>query len=276
MHVHQAVVAHHKTGQLALDFHPGDIFWCTADPGWVTGTSYGIIAPLTNGITSIVNEAEFDAERWYALIQNQKVTIWYPAPTAVRMMMKIGTEAIRKYDLSSLRFIASVGEPLNPEAVIWGQEAFGLFYGMGTALRRAESETDLCLKASSYEMPAWPVDGMDVIACEEAAHRAATEVRAGAGPCFLEFRTYRFRAYSMYDPRLYRSKVEVEEWKKDDPITNFQVRLTAEGILDAAKLKQIEEEIAAEIEKAIAFAEAGTLEPVEELTRFAYSDLKAS
>ena len=126
MHVHQAVVAHHITGTFALDFHPDDIFWCTADPGWVTGTSYGIIAPLTHGITSIIDEADFDAERWYSLLQNQKVTIWYTAPTAVRMMMKVGTEVIRKYDLRHLRFIASVGEPLNPEAVVWGQEAFGL------------------------------------------------------------------------------------------------------------------------------------------------------
>ena len=126
MHVHQAVVAHHVTGRFALDFHPDDIFWCTADPGWITGTSYGIIAPLTNGITSIIDEAEFDAERWYTLLQEQKVTNWYTAPTAVRMMMKIGTEVIRKYDLRHLRFIASVGEPLNPEAVVWGQEAFGL------------------------------------------------------------------------------------------------------------------------------------------------------
>jgi acetyl-CoA synthetase len=126
MHVHEAVVAHHMTGYFALDFHPDDIFWCTADPGWVTGTSYGIIAPLTHGITSIVDEAEFDAERWYGILQNQKVTIWYTAPTAVRMMMKVGTEVIRKYDLHRLRFFASVGEPLNPEAVVWGQEAFGL------------------------------------------------------------------------------------------------------------------------------------------------------
>lgn len=126
MHVHAAVVAHHMTGRFALDFHRDDIFWCTADPGWVTGTSYGIIAPLTHHITSIIDEAEFDAERWYALLQNQKVTIWYTAPTAVRMMMKVGTEVIRKYDLRSLRFIASVGEPLNPEAVVWGQKAFGL------------------------------------------------------------------------------------------------------------------------------------------------------
>jgi acetyl-CoA synthetase len=126
VHVHQAVIAHYITGKYALDFHPGDIFWCTADPGWITGTSYGIISPLTHGVTSIVDEGEFDAERWYRTIQEQKVTIWYTAPTAVRMMMKAGTEIIRKYDLSSLRFIASVGEPLNPEAVVWGQEAFGL------------------------------------------------------------------------------------------------------------------------------------------------------
>ncbi len=126
MHVHQAVVAHHMTGYFALDFHPGDIFWCTADPGWITGTSYGIIAPLTHGITSIIDEADFDAERWYGLLQAQGITIWYTAPTAVRMMMKVGTEVIRKYDLRRLRFIASVGEPLNPEAVVWGQEAFTL------------------------------------------------------------------------------------------------------------------------------------------------------
>jgi acetyl-CoA synthetase len=126
VHVHKAVIAHHITGTYALDFHPGDIFWCTADPGWITGTSYGIIAPLTHGITSIVDEADFDAERWYRIIQDQKVTVWYTAPTAVRMLMKAGTGIIRKYDLSSLRFISSVGEPLNPEAVVWGQEALGL------------------------------------------------------------------------------------------------------------------------------------------------------
>ena len=92
VHVHQAVVAHHITGKLALDLHPEDVFWCTADPGWVTGTSYGIIAPLTNGVTSIVDEAEFDAERWYRILQEQKVTVWYTAPTAIRMLMKSGME----------------------------------------------------------------------------------------------------------------------------------------------------------------------------------------
>jgi acetyl-CoA synthetase len=126
VHVHKAVIAHHITGKFALDLHPDDIFWCTADPGWVTGTSYGIIAPLTSGVTMIVDEAEFDAERWYSILQQQKVTVWYTAPTAIRMLMKAGAELARKYDLSALRFAASVGEPLNPEAVVWGQQAFGL------------------------------------------------------------------------------------------------------------------------------------------------------
>lgn len=126
VHVHEAVVAHHITGKLALDLHPEDVFWCTADPGWVTGTSYGIIAPLTNGVASIVDEADFDAQRWYRILQDQRVTVWYTAPTAIRMMMKAGKELVRKYDLASLRFLASVGEPLNPEAVVWGKEAFGL------------------------------------------------------------------------------------------------------------------------------------------------------
>lgn len=126
IHVHQAVIAHYVTGKYVLDYHPEDIFWCTSDPGWVTGTSYGIIAPLAHGITSIVDEGEFDAERWYRILQNEKVTVWYTAPTAVRMMMKVGKETARKFDYRNLRFIASVGEPLNPEAVFWGLEAFGL------------------------------------------------------------------------------------------------------------------------------------------------------
>jgi len=125
VHVHEAVLAHHVTGQLALDLHPQDIFWCTADPGWVTGTSYGIISPLTNGATLVVDHAEFDAERWYRILQDQKVTIWYTAPTAIRMLMKAGPEIASRFDLSRLRFMASVGEPLNPEAVVWGVEVFG-------------------------------------------------------------------------------------------------------------------------------------------------------
>jgi acetyl-CoA synthetase len=125
VHVHEAVVAHHITGRLVLDLHPDDIFWCTADPGWITGTSYGIVAPLTNGATMIVDQAEFDAERWYRILQQQKITVWYTAPTAIRMLMKAGAEFAKRFDLSKLRLMASVGEPLNPEAVVWGVEAFG-------------------------------------------------------------------------------------------------------------------------------------------------------
>ena len=125
VHVHDAVVAHHITGQLALDLHSDDVFWCTADPGWVTGTSYGIISPLTNGATLIVDQAEFDAERWYRILQQQQVTVWYTAPTAIRMLMKAGTPIAKSFDLSKLRLMASVGEPLNPEAVVWSVEAFG-------------------------------------------------------------------------------------------------------------------------------------------------------
>jgi acetyl-CoA synthetase len=126
VHVHEAVVAHHATGRLALDLHPDDVFWCTADPGWVTGTSYGIIAPLTNGVTSIVDEADFDAERWYRILGEQVVSVWYTAPTAIRMMMKAGVEPVRAHEFPRLRFLASVGEPLNPEGVVWGEKAFGL------------------------------------------------------------------------------------------------------------------------------------------------------
>jgi acetyl-CoA synthetase len=126
VHVHAAVLAHAVTGRYALDLHADDVFWCTADPGWVTGTSYGIIAPLVNGVTSVVVEAEFDAETWYGVLEREKVSVWYTAPTAIRMMMKLGVDAVKGHDLSSLRFMASVGEPLNPEAVIWGQRAFGL------------------------------------------------------------------------------------------------------------------------------------------------------
>ncbi len=126
IHVHQAIAAHRATARWALDLHDDDVFWCTADPGWVTGMSYGILAPLALGVTSVVDEADFDATRWYELLQDERVSVWYTAPTAVRMMMRAGTELASEYPCPDLRFIASVGEPLNPEAVRWGLEAFGL------------------------------------------------------------------------------------------------------------------------------------------------------
>ncbi len=125
MHVHRAVVAHHATAASALDLRPDDVFWCTADPGWVTGTSYGIIAPLTHGVTSVVDEADFDAERWYRLLQDEGVTVWYTSPTALRMLRRAGPELARQYDLSRLRFVASVGEALSPDLVRWGEEILG-------------------------------------------------------------------------------------------------------------------------------------------------------
>jgi acetyl-CoA synthetase len=126
LHVHAAVVAHHATGRLVLDLHEGDTFWCTADPGWVTGTSYGIIAPLTNGVTSIVDEAEFDAERWYRILERHAVDVFYTAPTAIRMLQRAGADLAAATDLSQLRLMASVGEPLDAEAVRWCQRTFGV------------------------------------------------------------------------------------------------------------------------------------------------------
>jgi len=126
MHVHGAILAHHVTARLALDLRPGDVYWCTADPGWVTGTSYGIIGPLSVGCTIIADEGEFDAARWYTILAEQKVSVWYTAPTAIRMLMRAGADLPRRFDRTNLRFIASVGEPLNPEAVKWGQRVLGL------------------------------------------------------------------------------------------------------------------------------------------------------
>jgi pyruvate dehydrogenase E1 component subunit alpha len=143
-------------------------------------------------------------------------------------------------------------------------------YAMGTAIERYESETDLALKAASYEMTAWSADGMDVLAVEEAARRAAAEVRDGGRPCFLELRTYRFRAHSMYDPDLYRSKEEIERWKEHDPIPALTARLGDAGLVSDADIEELERAIAAEVQDAIAFAEAGTLEPVNQLERFVY------
>lgn len=125
MHVHEAVLMHYITGKYVLDFHPEDIFWCTADPGWVTGTSYGIIAPLVNGVTNIVDEEEFDATRWYSILEKQKVTVWYTSPTAIRRLMRMNINPREKYNLENLRLILSVGEPLDANAVVWGEKTFG-------------------------------------------------------------------------------------------------------------------------------------------------------
>ena len=125
-HVHRSLVAQYLTTKWVLDLKPDDVYWCNADPGWVTGTSYGIIGPWANGVTQVVLDAGFGAERWYSFLERRRVTVWYSAPTAIRLLMKEGLEVVRRHDLSSLRHLASVGEPLNPEAVHWSREAFGL------------------------------------------------------------------------------------------------------------------------------------------------------
>ncbi len=125
VHVHEAVLMHYVTGKYVLDFHPDDIFWCTADPGWVTGTSYGIISPLTHGLTCIVDQEDFDANHWLSVLETERVTIWYTSPTAIRRLMRIESDVFKNYDLSRLRLVFSVGEPLNPKAVVWGQKTLG-------------------------------------------------------------------------------------------------------------------------------------------------------
>ncbi|MBI5050354.1 MAG: acetate--CoA ligase [Nitrospirae bacterium] len=127
-HVHQAVMGHYATARYVLDLHPDDIYWCTADPGWVTGTSYGIFGPWSNGISQVVYEGGFSANHWYSVIEKYKVTVWYTAPTAIRMLMKAGESVVQKYNLKSLRYICSVGEPLNPEAVLWSLRVLGLSF----------------------------------------------------------------------------------------------------------------------------------------------------
>jgi pyruvate dehydrogenase E1 component alpha subunit len=141
-------------------------------------------------------------------------------------------------------------------------------YAMGMALARAEAETDLSRKAAAYRMPGVAVDGMDVVAVESAARNAVEQIRAGGGPQFLECRTYRFRAHSMFDAQLYRTKEEIETWRKKGPIVRFEDWLVKNGLIREEEVHHIEVEADAEIERAVAFAEAGTPEPVEELEKF--------
>lgn len=146
-------------------------------------------------------------------------------------------------------------------------------YAMGTALKLSESETNLSVKAASYDVPAWAVDGMDVVQVAQAARRAVDAVRGSNGPYFLEFQTYRFRPHSMFDAELYRSKDEVKTWMARDPIAGFLHAM--EGVITPEDVETIEAEVAEEVADAVEFAEHGTLEPVEDLTRFVYSEVSA-
>ncbi|HJV52362.1 MAG TPA: pyruvate dehydrogenase (acetyl-transferring) E1 component subunit alpha [Noviherbaspirillum sp.] len=145
------------------------------------------------------------------------------------------------------------------------------FYAMGTALARSESQTDLCAKAASYNVRTMKADGMDVIVVHEATKEAARQVRAGEGPVFVEFQTYRFRAHSMFDPDLYRDKAEIEAWKKRGPIHTFSARLKAEDKLTEAEFLALDAGAEREVQEAVAFADAAQWEPVEQLTLDVYS-----
>ena len=175
VHVHEAVLAHAVTGRYALDLHDGDVFWCTADPGWVTGTSYGIIAPLVCGVTNVVVEAEFDPQTWYGVLERERITVWYTAPTAIRMMMKLGAEALQGVDLSALRFIASVGEPLNPEAVLWGCQGFRFAVPRQLVADRDRRHHDLQLRGHGHQAR---LDGQAACRGSPPRHRAPRGRRA--------------------------------------------------------------------------------------------------
>lgn len=126
VHVHNDILGHHMTSKWVLDLREDDVYWCTADPGWVTGTVYGIFGPWSNGASCVSYEGRFDADSWYDVLDRLKVTVWYTAPTALRMLMKAGDEAVYRHSLASVRHICSVGEPLNPEVVRWGMKVYGL------------------------------------------------------------------------------------------------------------------------------------------------------
>jgi pyruvate dehydrogenase E1 component alpha subunit len=148
-------------------------------------------------------------------------------------------------------------------------------YAMGTALARAQAETDLALRAASYGMASWAADGMDVEACEDAARHAVERVRGGDGPCFLEMRTYRFRAHSMYDPDRYRDKAEVARWRERDPVELLVARMTADGQLTEAERRAMTAEVTDQVDRAVEAAEQAPVEPVEDLTRFVYTETEA-
>lgn len=182
LHVHAAVLVHHASAGVALDLKREDIYWCTADPGWVTGTSYGIIAPLARGATLIFDEGEFELARWCRILAEQRVTVWYTAPTAVRMMMRAGAGALAGHDFSALRFLASVGEPLNPEAVTWGEEVFGRPFHDNWW----QSETGAIMIANRPGLPirpgsmGKPLPGIEAFILERSEHGGARPAPVGA------------------------------------------------------------------------------------------------
>jgi acetyl-CoA synthetase len=184
VHVHAAVAYHKYSGQFALDIKADDIFWCTADPGWVTGVSYGIISPLVNGATLLIDEADFQAQRWYEILQSFKVDVWYTAPTAMRMLMKNGEELPRAYNFSSVRLAASVGEPLNPEVIHWVKENLGIalhdnWWQSETGGIIISNYRAMAIKPGSMGKP---IPGMEV-ALVKSHEKGALELAEKSGEC---------------------------------------------------------------------------------------------
>ena len=192
LHVHAALLTHYASARFALDLRPADIFWCTADPGWVTGTSYGIVAPLVVGATCLVDPSEFDPARWIGILEQERVNVWYTAPTAIRLLMKAGPALFAGRRFPDLRFIASVGEALNPEAVRWGQAM------LGRPIHDTwwQSETGGIMIANTATRPVKP-GSMGRPAPIPSACSTATRCRSSIGPAFAsDFPNYRHRCMS--------------------------------------------------------------------------------
>jgi acetyl-CoA synthetase len=182
LHVHGSLPAQYLTARDVLDLRSDDIYWCNADPGWVTGTSYGIIGPWANGVTQAVLDAGFNSDHWYGFIHRYRVTVWYSAPTAIRLLMRDGTDLVRRHDLTSLRHLCSVGEPLNPEAVHWSREAFGLpfhdtYWQTETGCIVITNRPGMPIKAGSMGLP---FPGIEAAVLDPKTYEPVTEVgRAG-------------------------------------------------------------------------------------------------
>ena len=206
-HVHNSIWGQVLTTSWVLDLREDDIYWCTADPGWVTGTSYGIIGPWSLGVTQCVLDSGFTCTRWYEFIQDNHVTVWYSAPTAIRSLMRDGVEPIKAHDLSSLRHLASVGEPLNAEAVIWSEEVYGLpfldtFWQTETGAMMISNYPDMPIKPGSMGKP---VAGIDAAVLDLETHEPIQEPGTVGLIAFRPGWPAMFRAYRN-KPDIYRSK----------------------------------------------------------------------
>ncbi len=206
-HVHGSVMGQSLTAHWVLDLKEDDVYWCTADPGWVTGTSYGIIGPWSLGVTQCVLDSGFTSARWYQFIQDNRVTVWYSAPTAIRSLMRDGEETVKKFDLSTLRHLASVGEPLNSEAVIWSEKVFGLafhdtFWQTETGAMMITNYPGMKIKPGSMGKP---FPGITATVLDLKTHQPVTEPGQVGLIAFRPGWPSMFREY-WQRPDLYRSK----------------------------------------------------------------------